>query len=344
MEQDVSIKRAILLSLGEFGLDRLPLVERQHLLPRLEQVYRNDPDPGLHSAAEWLLRHWQADGKLKEIDKELTTGKVEGKRRWYINGQGQTMVVVPRPGEFWMGDDRVGINPRHKRRINRTFAIASREVTVEQFLLFRKVDALVKDYAPTSNCPVNRVNWYEAAAYCNWLSEKEGIPKEQWCYEPNEKGEYAEGMKMAANCLQRTGYRLPTDAEWEFACRAKADTTYSFGESKELLDKYGWSIGNSLGKSQPAGALRPNDLGLFDMHGNAWEWCQDIYKEFVKGEDGKARDDIEDTRDVKGGDTRVLHGGSFAWLPGNVRSAFRLYYFPAQRNLDVGFRPARTFR
>jgi hypothetical protein len=113
-EQDISIRRALLLSLGEFGLDRLPRVERQNLLPRLLQLFRDDPDPGLHAAAEWLLRHWDYDANLKEIDKELATGKVEGQRQWYVNQQGQTMMIVPKPGEFWMGEGE----ERHRRRID----------------------------------------------------------------------------------------------------------------------------------------------------------------------------------------------------------------------------------
>jgi formylglycine-generating enzyme required for sulfatase activity len=241
-----------------------------------------------------------------------------------------------------MGDGKLG--NRHKRRINRTFAIASKEVTVEQFLRFRKGHAFTKDCAPAGNCPVNMVSWYDAAAYCNWLSKQEGIPKEQWCYEPNEKGEYAEGMELAANPLQRTGYRLPTEAEWEYSCRAGATTAFSFGEADDLVGRYGWYDGNSLGKSHPGGALRPNDLGLFDMHGNAWEWCQDIYKEFVKGGDGNAIDDIEGFRDVKSSSMRGLRGGSFIVHLSFLRSASRTVNAPADRLAIFGFRPARTFR
>jgi formylglycine-generating enzyme required for sulfatase activity len=194
------------------------------------QIYREEPDSGVHSIAEWIIYRWGFNVRLKEIEKDLATGRVEGKR-WYINRQGQTMVVVANPGEFLMGErqeatfGRKGIEP-HNRRIDRTFAIASKEVTVEQSRRFKKLGDFPPDpplgglfapkRLPTTDCPVKRVAWYEAAAYCNWLSEHEGIPKDQWCYEPNDKGQYAAGMKLAPNCLQRKAYRLPTEAEWEY--------------------------------------------------------------------------------------------------------------------------------
>ena len=104
---------------------------------------------------------------------------------------------MPKPGEFWMGEGQ----ERHRRRIGRSFAIASKEVTVDQFRAcpWFKDHAYDKGSAPTSDCPMNSVSWYDAAAYCNWLSKQEGIPKEEWCYEPNEKAEYAEGPEASAN-------------------------------------------------------------------------------------------------------------------------------------------------
>jgi formylglycine-generating enzyme required for sulfatase activity len=197
--------------------------------------------------------------------------------------------------------------------------------------------------APTGDCPVLMVTWYDAAAYCNWLSEQEGIAREQWCYVANKEGKYAEGMKMAPNSLKRTGYRLPTDGEWEYACRAGADTGYSYGESEDLLGKYAWFSLNSLNKSHPVGSLKANDLGLFDMHGNAWEWCQDAYQDYYrKGGDGKAAEDMEYITDIKGSNNRVLRGGSFTYPASLVDSASSASDRPASRFINIGFRLART--
>jgi formylglycine-generating enzyme required for sulfatase activity len=137
-------------------------------------------------------------------------------------------------------------------------------VTVAQFLKFHKDHDHegYKQYAPTVDCPVMMISWHDAAAYCNWVSKAEGIAEGQWCYKQKEKGAY----EPAANHLQRTGYRLATEAEWEYACRAGADSEYCYGDPVELLGKYAWYDATSLGKSHPAGALKPNDLGLFDMH------------------------------------------------------------------------------
>ena len=274
------------MSLGEYGPDRLSSAERQ----KLSRLYRDDPDPGIHGAAEWVLRQWGASAGLAEADQGLATGKVKGQRRWYLTGQGHTMAVVLMPGEFWMGEEGAG---RHNRRIDRSFAVASKDVTVEQFLRFRKDHKYMKESAPTGDCPVNWVTWYDAAAYCNWLSEQEGIPKDQWCYVPNKDGKYADGMTMAPEYLKRTGYRLPSEAEWEFACRAGSEAGYAFGESVELLGKYGWFDGNSLGTSHPVGLLKSNDLGFFDFHGNVWKWCQDAYREYPKAANGMATEDTD---------------------------------------------------
>jgi len=215
---------------------------------------------------------------------------------------------------------------------------------VEQFLQFRRNHPFSRSAFSSVDCPVPDVSWYDAAAYCNWLSERDGLGRDQWCYEPNEKGEYAEGMKLAADYLQRTGYRLPTEAEWEYACRAGTETMFSMGEPADLIDKYAWHIGNSSYKSHPAGSLRPNDLGLFDMHGNLMEWTQDVYEGPPgKAEGDKPTSDIEDVTYIYPKHPRVMRGGSFLEPGWDVRSAenFR-FNVPSVRHFFYGFRPART--
>ena len=313
----------------------------------IQALLRNSPDGRTPEQQKLLADYYRQQDEPFPLNSQLAAAQTSLRnvdkdrdwvRRWYINGQGQTMVVVANSGEFWMGEG----TERHRVQIGRNFAIASKEVTVEQFLRFRKEHQYDKKIAPTDDCPVNMVSWYDAVAYCNWLSEQEGIPKEQWCYLPNKEGNYADGMKMAPNYLQRTGYRLPTEAEWEFSCRAGSEAGYSMGDSVDLLDKYGWFDKNSLGKSHPVGSLKSNDLGLFDMHGNAWEWCQDAYEAYDKGGAGKATEDIEVKTDKNSNVSRVLRGGSFLDLASYLRSASRLNYVPTIRDNSDGFRPART--
>jgi len=333
-EPDVSARRALLLALREFDQDRLPPAEREVLVPRLLELYREDPDSGIHGAAGWLLRQWAQQEKVEGIDHGLATGKVEGNRQWYVNGQGQTLVLVP-PGEFATEDDN---EKRVTVRVEHQFALAAREVMVTEFLRFRKDHPYDKQFAPTEDCPVNMVRWYEAAAYCNWLSKEEGIAEDQWCYVPNAKGEYGEGMKVKSNVLRLSGYRLPTGAEWELACRAGSVTSWSMGEAVDLLPKYAWHLANSPLRSRPVGMLRPNDLGLFDLHGNDWEWCQNRVERVSDMTDQQSEGRVDNYS------SRSLRGGAFNNNQLYARSANRNWSRPADRLTNGGFRVARTFR
>jgi serine/threonine protein kinase/formylglycine-generating enzyme required for sulfatase activity len=318
-EDEVSVRRALLLALGDFDADRLPQAKREQMLPRLFELYRGDPDPGIHGIAGWLLRHWGQQERVKSIDRELT-GKAKGKRQWYVNGQGQTMVILP-PGEG---------NERQRPRMAPHFALAAREVTVAEFRSFHKEHPYFKEVAPTEDCPVS-VSWYEAAAYCNWLNQKEDISEKEWCYLPNDIGQYAEGMKVVGGYQRRKGYRLPTESEWEFACRAGSGTDWSQGGADELLVKYAWVDRNSSDRLHPVGSLRPNDWGLFDLHGNAWEWNH------TRSDNPNI--DFEVLSDKN---RRFLCGGAFQFKAVDARSASRIVFGPADC-YAFGFRPARTY-
>jgi formylglycine-generating enzyme required for sulfatase activity len=398
-EPDLTIRRALLLGLGEFGEGAWKPEEKKRLVGQVQELYRTAADPGLHAAAEWLLRQWHEEAWLLQTDaawardKEQRAQRLEmasreasapgAKPQWYVNGQGQTMVVIPGPVEFLMGSppteaDRRSEEGQHRRSIGRTFALAATPVTKEQFRRFLPgfSHSEIQRY-PEPTCPIGGVVWYEAAAYCNWLSDQEGIPRDQWCYETNARGQVT---RLKANYLSLTGYRLPTEAEWEYGCRAGAVTSRSYGETEELLDRYAWYFTNAHERTWPVGSKKPNDLGLFDLHGNVCTWCQESYQDYpgrkalpdlgastvgllaspsgpgpllaaslllpgrpaARGDE--VYDDKEDVFSIDSNKFRVLRGGSCRDHASFVRCANRVRFGPATRYDHVGLRPARTSR
>jgi formylglycine-generating enzyme required for sulfatase activity len=248
----------------------------------------------------------------------------------------------------------VAADTRHRCRIPRSFAVATREVTEVEFRRFLAVNPKVskrffdregrvasalKRYNPEEGGPAVTVSWHTAAAYCNWLSQQEGLPEEEWCY-PRGVGESGEGWALQSGYLKRKGYRMPTQAEWEYACRAGAVTGRYYGRSAALLGKYGWYQANSGDRAHPVGVLRPNDLGLFDMLGNVAEWC---LNRDVDVPAAQMRKDREDTEYQGGVASQVVYrGGAFSHIPSNVRCDVRRGRDPRARYTDVGLRVART--
>ncbi len=352
-EPDVSIRRALLLSLGgSRKQEHLPEMQKV-LLPKLQEIYRHEADAGLHGAAEWLLRTWKQDAWLKKMndgwanDREKREASLESVRQqqaksppqWYVNCQGQTMVVIPGPVEFMMGspstEDGGDDERQHKKRISRTYALAAKSVTVEEYRRYDKAYKLAADFTRTPNLPVVGIDWYRAAKYCNWLSEKEGIDEKQWCYEVN-----GNEIRLRANYLSLSGYRLPTEAEMEYAIRAGASTAGFFGDSPELLGQYSWHHSNAKEMIWPVGALKPNDFGLFDIQGNVLNWCQESYKPYPAG--SKVSEDVEDKLAIVSTASRIMRGASFIFLASDVRCAHRDDYVPTYRSNDSGFRVARS--
>jgi formylglycine-generating enzyme required for sulfatase activity len=254
---------------------------------------------------------------------------------------GIKLKLIP-AGRFLMGsrdgegdDDE---HPQHEVRITRPFYLGLTEVTQGQYETlmgnnpsYFSAHGDHKDRIAgqsTEGHPVENVSWLDAVKFCNKLSEKEGL---KLFYE-------IEGDSARVLSWEGVGYRLPTEAEWEYACRAGAQTRFSFGDAEGGLGEYGWFDGNSGDVTHPVGQRRSNQFGLFDMHGNDWEWCNDVYAaSYYKqspADDPRGPDPAEASR-------RVIRGGGWFSVAGFCRSAGRGRRVPAHRSNFLGFRLAR---
>jgi hypothetical protein len=347
-ERDPAIRQALVLSLGEFENDLLPPGRRGLLAPTLRELYRDDSDPGVHSALEWLLRRWSLTAELEAVERrnlERGTTAQEG-RAWYVTPEGHTMVVIDcrRPYAPGRPPHPAAPTPATFRGVDRTIAVASKEVTVAQFLRFRPDHPYLKDFSPEESCPINKASWFDAARYCRWLSEQEHIPEDQMCYPP--VGEINDSsLTLPPDLLQRTGYRLPTELEWEIADRAGTTTPWSFGGNQSMLRNYGWCDLFEVDRLYPVGTLKPNDYGLFDMIGNAYEFCLDA--EGMSPAVGPPRPPVENPASlthIQGKERRVLRGGAAHREAAQSTSTARNFVAAADRfrNTHVGFRVVRT--
>ena len=179
---------------------------------------------------------------------------------------------------------------------------------------------------PANDLPVNRVSWFDAVAFCNVVSERAGLEP---CYRI--EGETVEWVSSE-------GYRLPTEAEWEYACRAGSQTRWCFGDDESKLREYAWYNANG-DVPQPVERKRANAWGLYDMHGNVWEWCWDWDAAYSALPPRYA---LVDPRGPEQGNLRVLRGGSFEYEAEHVRCADRLANWPADRGRNWGFRCVRS--
>jgi formylglycine-generating enzyme required for sulfatase activity len=318
--------------------------ERRAVTDALVERYRNAVDAGTHSAAWWALRQLQEEPPELETSAEPVAG-----RDWFVNGRQMTMLKVP-AGKFRMGNPE---NPQSVRppeiTLTRPFYVCDREVSArlfEQFLKDPKWPESEKPlkwpgfntgYIPTPDCAAAMLNWYDAIRFCNWLSDKEGKKR---CYsllktEPAGKGDgRAETWEWDFGA---TGYRLPTEAEWEYMSRAGTTTPYYFGADPKLLTDYGYFLVNSDTHTWPGGTKLPNAWGLFDTLGNAAEWCWDWY-----GDEDNA--DKKDPCGPKTGKERIWRGSHyFSMAPHEFRIDYHGgRYEPGQRYGFAGLRVVFT--
>ena len=348
---DSVLRSGICLGIGSTPPDRLDMQTKLAWQNIFLDWHENGDDAGTHSATGWILRTWHV--ALPEF---IYSAAPIADRNWHVNGTGITMLKIPR-GSFVRKDDSIRDSTSRQQdremkpilqtvTLTRPFLISDREVSVGLFqqmmddpnfpvgakpVDFPGADA---DNSPTPDHPVQRTNWNDAAQFCNWLSYKEGLMP---CYERTGKvwqipsGKFEEWRLIPGG----DGYRLPTEAEWEYACRADTDTDFVSGNDERLLWQYAVFAAN---RPMICGSKLPNGWGLFDAHGNVREWCQDWYA--LYGDESAVVDPLGPARHSQL--HRILRGHAYSAAPAALRSAYRDRHAHTVRDRTTGFRVART--
>ncbi len=342
---DPGTRYGLLLGLGEISRDSFSADEFNQLKRLALRWFEQDPDAGVHAACEWLLkRHGQSDAWRQAVQ-SLAGQQQAPEHRWRVSPSGVTMIHVAGPFDIQIGtglDDpeRFYNEVQVWRHCGRSFAMSSHEVSAQLFQQFVNETgcelSAVRLPAESDAAPQIEVDWRDAAWFCNWLNEREGIPPEQWPYLPNDDGKYEPGMRIAVNGLQRTGYRLPTHYEWEYAARAGTATSRYYGRGTDLLPNYAWYAANADRMARDSGQLKPSPFGFFDILGNAYEWCT-----------GRASmtTELEPEREeltINFAPPRRVRGGNFMEPARYQRAVRRSFYGVTVDGENIGVRLART--
>jgi hypothetical protein len=305
---DPVARQGILLAMGQYIGPELPAGEDAALRALVAELLREGRHQAERSAAVWLagrLGRIETTGTSADANRPVPlTADSRLERDWWTTQEGHTMLIMPAPEEI--------------PTIERDFAISVHEVTIDQFRRFRPDASFSLDVAKDAQCPANKVSYFDAIRYCQWLSAQEGIAEDQMCYGPQID---ATPPDLSPERLERTGYRLPTEVEWEYVCRAGSTTPWFCGINQPHLEAFAWFEADARERLGPVGLLRPNPYGLFDMAGNAAEWCHATVI------DGKY----------------VLRGGAYNSAASTLRSDAR-YTQSATPWSFTGFRIARTIR
>ena len=258
---------------------------------------------------------------IKPAKKTGGTQKVSAAagKRLNANSVGMEFILIP-AGSFTMGSpekekDRGDDEKQVPVTITRAFELGKTVVTQKQWTEVMGTDPWNwENFKQTGdNYPAVYVSWNDASLFCEHLTSYE---------------------REAGRLSEKQTYRLPTEAEWEYACRAGTTTAYSCGDDESSLGDYAWYDDNSGNKLHEVATKKPNPWGLFDMHGNVEEWCEDWYEEFLSGGN--------DPKGPSSGSYRVLRGGYWNYIASSCRSAYRGSSNPSYRNCNLGFRIVRV--
>jgi serine/threonine protein kinase/formylglycine-generating enzyme required for sulfatase activity len=321
---DSTFQSGICSALGLIEPNSLAVPERKSLEEVLAYLYRASTDGGVHSAADWALREWGHTPPRLQPSPRPRAGY-----GWFVNMHGMTMLAIKKGNLRIEGPDLARRAPRELSLTQSVF-ISDREVSTGLFQQFIFDPEYAPEDKPTGwkvlkgsspDMPVSQVSWFDAVMFCNWLSLRENRKPCYKCARHNTGNAPVAGQGRWMWDRQADGYRLPTEVEWEFACRAGTNTGYSFGDDFKLLDHYGYFNRNSEGRAWPRGHKLPNLWGLFDMHGNVAEWCWD-----------------QSAADNKDGRKSAVWGGDYFNDAESSRSDHSVEVAPSAHFPIVGFR------
>jgi formylglycine-generating enzyme required for sulfatase activity len=270
---------------------------------------------------------WRMADSAEPVFEEDTLVAVEARPQRVRDGP---LVMVDLPGgQFHMGSPDTDEMAHDNEKPQHTVTISGFRMAVTPVTAGLYNEVMQKEPLPEEEArlPAADVTWYDAIEFCNRLSIREG-------YRPC----YRQRLKRWVCDWRSNGYRLPTEAEWEYACRAGTTTRYAFGDDPGRLGDYAWFVDNASDRPHEVAQKRPNGWGLYDMHGNVWEWCWDGYKLYSLW---RVRN-WNDLRDFLQPRWRVVRGGSFDGPPEDLRSALRDGDLPVSRGRRVGFRCVRV--
>lgn len=340
-EAPVKVQSQLVSLLGNYKpLDFQPS-ELEYLKLRLSDWNALSPDASLRNHSLWCLVHWGLPVQSWKSDSNKSKGN------WIVNSLGQQMIVLEPPGVVLVGRTE---ERKQWVRISRKLAIGSTEVTGEQFEEFLKDPRVIqwidddrrqRLIRPTDKeNPQASISWWIAIQYCQWLNEREGIPENQWCY-PNVWKNSGKRFSPNPDYLSRTGYRLPTQSEWEYACAAGSNEAWHFGSNSKNTAGYEWTSPHSQEQVHDVARLRPNAFGFFDMGGNLAEWTDDFMRQPLRSKESFFADDAGNFGDVNPA-YRVLCGGRFRLSQATAMTTMFAYFAPEHRSTSTGFRIART--